>query len=171
MNAIFNRRSVRQFSDKDVSYEDIMQILKAGMQAPSAGNQQGWEFIVVKDRSMLDKLADVHSYSSMLKQANFAIIPVGNDDRMPNLPMFWEQDFGACIQNIMLEATDLGLGTVWLGIAPKEDRMDYIRELFNLDKKIKPFAILAGGYPLSENANRFVDRFDESRVHFEKWEK
>lgn len=167
MNAIFLRRSVRQFKDIEIEDEKIQLILKAGMQAPSAWGQKSWEFIVVTGKENLAKLSKCHMYSSTLSGAMAAIIVLGNFDKMKE-PNQWQQDLGACTQNILLQATELELGSVWYGVAPKEAYMDYVSDLYNIPSNIKPYSIIGLGYPLNENANKFIDRYDESVVKFIK---
>ena len=163
MNSIFTRRSVRSFLEKEVEQEKIDKILRAAMQAPSAMNQQPWEFIVVKGRENLHKLSGYNPYAGSLNSADFAIIVLADHSKMV-LPEYWEQDLGAATQNILLQVTELGLGAVWLGAAPDTQRMDYIKNLYNLDRDVKPYCVISVGYPKQENANRFVDRFDPNKI-------
>ncbi len=165
MNMIFTRRSVRQFLDKEVTKEDVEKLLRAGMQAPSAGNQQPWEFIVVSKKADLVELSDYNPYASCLKNSPLAIIVLGNKDRM-KYPEHWEQDLGAVTQNIQLQAVELNLGSVWLGTAPDSQRMSYISKLYSLEENILPYAVIAIGHPKDPEANRFVDRYDQSRVRY-----
>lgn len=165
MNSIFTRRSVRTFLERDVEDEKIEKILKAAMQAPSAGNQQPWEFIVVKGKENLLNLSKYNPYAASLKNANVGIIVLGDQNRMM-LPEHWQQDLGAATQNILLEATELGLGSVWYGTAPDKSRMKYIQDLYDLKENLLPYSVIAIGYPKNSNANSFVDRFDETRIHY-----
>lgn len=167
MNSIFTRRSVRSFLEKDVEPEKIEKLLRAAMQAPSAGNQQPWEFLVVTGKDNLEKLSQVHMYSGSLKDANVGIVVLCNRERM-HFPNYWQQDLGACTQNILLEATELGLGTVWYGIAPLEDRVEYIQSLYALDPILVPYSMIAVGYAKDEDANKFIDRYEPSRVKYIK---
>lgn len=165
MNSIFTRRSVRQFADKPVEIEKVEKLLRAAMQAPSAANQQPWEFIVVTDKTSLMKLSQYNPYAGSLKNADLAIIVLGNTDRMM-YPEHWEQDLGAATQNILIEATELGLGSVWFGTAPNAERMAFIRNLYSIDEKLLPYSVIAIGYPIDENVFKFVDRYDETRVRY-----
>ncbi len=165
MNSIFTRRSVRAFIEKEVEQEKIEKILRAGMQAPSAKNGQPWEFIVVKGKENLEKLSHYNEFASCLKWANVGIVVLGNIERT-TLPEFIQQDLAAVTQNMMLEATELGLGTVWFGTTPVQHKMDYITEFFGLEENLQPFSVIAVGYPRDENANRFIDRYDPSRVRY-----
>lgn len=166
MNTIFDRRSIRKYQEKRVEDEKVERILRAAMQAPSAGNQQGWEFIVVRDKETLTKLADISPYSKMIGDSDVTIIVLGNKGEM-KWPQYWEQDLGAATQNLILQAVEEGLGSVWLGVAPEKDRMTYVREIFDLPEGVEPFAAIPMGYPVGEN--KFIDRWDEKKVHFENY--
>ncbi len=165
MNEIFTRRSVRQFTNESVKQEDIESILRAAMQAPSAANQQPWEFIVVRGRSQLDALSKYNPYAGCLTQATAAIIVLGNTKRMI-FADYWQQDLGALTQNIQLQATSLGLGSVWFGTAPDVERMNFIKEKYALEEHLLPYSVVALGYPLKKDANHFVDRYDASRIRY-----
>jgi nitroreductase len=167
MNAIFTRRSVRKYIEKDVEQDKIEKMLRAAMQAPSAGNQQSSEFLVVQNRNELVKLSKMSPYSGLISTAPLAIVLLGNTERM-KFNENWEQDLGAAAENILLEATELGLGAVWLGVHPIEERVDSVITQFSLPENLKPFAVISIGYPKEENANHFVDRWDVKRVHYEK---
>ncbi len=168
MNEIFTRRSIRKYQDIPVEQEKIERLLRAAMQAPSAKNQQPWEFIVVDDNSLLKKLSDVSPYAKMLESAPLAFILLGNEDKM-TVPAKWQQDLSAANQNMLLEAVSLDLGAVWLGIAPDEERVNFINKLFSLPANIKVFSIVSVGYPSVEFSNKFVDRFDASKIRYNKF--
>ena len=123
MNSIFNRRSVRKYLLKSIEPEKTEKLIRAAMQAPSAGNQQPWEFIIVREKECLEKLSEVSQYSGLVKNAPLAIVMLVNKECL-KYPDYWEQDLSAAAQNILLEAVEIGLGAVWLGIAPEIDRMD-----------------------------------------------
>lgn len=159
------RRSIRQYDKRLIEREKIEKLLKAAMQAPSAANQQPWEFIVVENQETLQRLSKAHLYATPMKEAALGIIVLSREDRLV-YPQYWQQDLAAATENILLEAVELGLGAVWMGIAPEEDRMAYIKELFALPQGVKPFAMLAVGY--SSN-NKFIDRFDASKIHYEQY--
>ncbi len=163
MLEIFKRVSIRNFSDRKVEAEKIRKLLEAGMAAPSAGNQKEWEFIVVTEQTLLDRLAMASPNSRHTAKAPLAIVLLGNMRNM-KYPPYWEQDLGACAQNILLEAVHLDLGGVWLGIAPLEDRMMNITNIFSLPSHITPFAIIALGYPQGYVAPK--ERYDPGKVHY-----
>ena len=169
MNEIYTRRSVRSYSDKFVEEEKIEQILKAGMQAPSAGNQRPWEFIVVRDSDILKKLSKASPYAKCVDKAPVAIVLIVNQDYL-RFPEYTDQDMGACAQNILLEAVSQDLGAVWLGIAPMKKREEAVRKIFHLGDYLQPFAIIPIGYPQNVDANHFTDRYQEKKVHYENFE-
>jgi nitroreductase len=168
MDTIDTRRSIRTYTDQLVENDKIEKLLRAGMQAPSAANQQPWEFLVIQDKETLDILSLMSPYSRLAAKAPLVIIPLGNVDRM-KIEENWQQDMSAATENILLEAVELNLGAVWLGVAPSEERMDYLSNCFDLPPNLKPFAIIAIGYPGKGSENKFVDRYDETRVHFERY--
>lgn len=138
------------------------------MQAPSAVNQQPWEFIVIKNKETLKKLADISIYATMLKEASAAVIILGNKDMMI-VPEKASQDLSAATENLMLEAVELGLGTVWIGVDPDVDKIEFITKMFDVPENVKPYSLISIGYPADENANKFVDRYKAERVHYEKY--
>jgi nitroreductase len=138
------------------------------MQAPSAGNQQPWEFIVLQNKENLKKLSLMSPYSKPIADAPLAFILLASEERM-RYPENWEQDMGAAAENVLLEAVDLELGAVWLGVVPLEDRVNYVREMFGLKDNISPYCVIAIGYSADGQENKFIDRYDERRVHYEKY--
>ncbi len=163
--AIRSRRSVRKYEERPVEREKIEQLLRAAMQAPSAGNQQPWEFLVVENKEMLQKLAKAHPYALPMAKAALGILVLSKEAALKH-PAYWQQDLAAATQNLLLEAVELGLGAVWMGVAPEEDRMQFIKDLFQLPQGVTPFAMLAVGYSPD---NQFVDRFDATRIHYEQY--
>jgi nitroreductase len=166
MKAIFTRRSIRRYTPEPVSAEAIREILKAAMSAPSAGNEQPWEFIVITDRSLLDEIPRFHPNAQMVKEASAAILVCGNLHRETHQG-FWVQDCSAAVENILLAVTQKGLGAVWVGIYPRGERVEGMRKLFNLPDFVMPFALVPLGYPAEEKPPS--ERFDSSRIHDNKW--
>ncbi len=167
MEAIFTRRSIRRYTDQPVAAGAVEKLLAAAMAAPSAGNEQPWEFIVVTDQAAREAITHVHPYSQMLKQAPVAIV-VCNDPARSRYPVeYWVQDCAAATQNILLAAADLGLGTCWLGVHPVPERVAGIRRILAIPEPIVPFAIVAVGHP-AETPGR-VDRYDEKRIYHERY--
>ncbi len=164
-NVIFTRRSIRRFENKPVESEKIERILKAGMQSPSAHNQQPWEFLVVADTDKREALSKMSPWAGMVANAPVAIVVVGNPN--PVSEKFLPQDLGACTQNILLQIANEGLGGCWMGFYPDMDRVNSIREYFNMPQDRIPFSVIALGY--SQDENRFIDRSDMSKVHYNQW--
>ncbi len=166
MNSILRRRSIRQYTGQKIQDEHIKKILEAAMCAPSAGNEKPWHFIVVKDAQMLERLSQTHRHASMIKQAAAAIVVCGDLNSEIKKGM-WIQDCSAATENILIEIEELNLGAVWVGVYPREDRVGYVKNLFNLSNYIIPLSIVSVGYP----AEHFepISRFDKSRIHYERW--
>jgi nitroreductase len=165
-NIFLDRRSIRKYTEKDISKETVEELLRAGMNAPSAGNEQAWAFVVVRDRSVLNRLMEAHPYSGMLKYAKAAIVVCGDLSREKH-PGFWSQDCAAVTENILLAATSLGLGSVWLGVYPLEERTISFSDILSLPDHILPFSLLPLGYPAEKKSPR--DNFDASRIHHDRW--
>lgn len=163
MNSIFTRTSVRKFENRPVEEEKVRKLLSAAMAAPTAGNQREYEFVVVDDPAILKELAAVSPYAGPAGKAPMAIVPLGN----PQLCRFTDyipQDLGAASQNILLEAVGLGLGAVWLGIAPLTDRMEKVATILGIPEGIVPFAIIPVGYPAEQR--QAADRYEATKVHY-----
>lgn len=163
MNSIFHRISVRKYEDNPVEKEKIMQILKAGMQAPSACNQQPWEFYVVTDKKKIEALSKMTPYTGCAAKAPVVLVSAY---RLEGLvaPAFAQIDMSIAQENIWLETDALGLGGVWIGIAPMRDRMDLVHDILKLPENVEVFSLFALGYPAESRKQQ--DRFDESRIHF-----
>ncbi len=166
MKAIYSRRSIRKYTSQDVSDDEILAMIKAGMNAPSAGNEQPWHFIIVRDRNVMREITKVHPHASMLTGAPCAVI-VCCDMSLVRHEGFWIQDCAAATQNMLLAAADTGLGSVWLGVYPRMDRVDGIRRLFGLPQSVVPFVVLPVGYPAEKHPAN--DKFDRSRIHYNEW--
>jgi nitroreductase len=166
METILTRRSIRQYTAESVPDEVVTDLLRAAMSAPSAGNEQPWQFVVVTDRALLDRVPEIHSYSQMLKQAPLGVLVCGDESKL-KYAGYWVQDCSAATQNLLLAAHAKGLGAVWLGIYPKQDRVAAFRELFNLPQEITPLAMVAVGHPAEEKPP--ADRYDPARVHHNRW--
>ncbi|MBN2478686.1 MAG: nitroreductase family protein [Parachlamydiales bacterium] len=166
LEAIFTRRSIRKFQDKKFDEKMLLEILKAGMYAPSAYNQQPWQFIVIDDRKLLDEIPKFHPYSNMLKTAPLAIL-VCADLKLEVAKDMWIFDCAAATQNILLAAHALGLGSVWLGCYLRDERVKGFKKLLNLPDHIIPISLIPIGYPSEEEKK--VDRFKKDRIHKNKF--
>jgi len=163
MQEIFIRRSIRKFQTRTVEKAKLEQLLKAAMQAPSAGNQRPWEFIVVEDKELLVKLAGMSPYAKPVAAAPAAVVLLANQAGL-RFPENWQMDLGAAAENLLLEAVHQGLGAVWMGVAPVPERVDYLKKLFNLPDTIIPYALIPVGYPAEEN--KFLNRFEPEKIHY-----
>jgi nitroreductase len=163
IDEIFTRTSVRSFDPRQVPEEDVELMLKAAMHAPSAMNQQCWEFFVEDDPGILSELSSAAPYAGPVGRAPLAIVLAADEGRM-KAPSMWQQDLAASAQNILLAAKSRGIGTVWIGIAPHEDRMAKVSLIMRLPDRIKPFCLIAVGYP-SEEPVPNVGRYKPERVH------
>ena len=143
---IITRRSIRRYADRKISQDIIEMLIKAGMYAPSASNQQPWHFIVITERSILDKIKDVHPYAKMLGSAQLAILVCGDED-LELSKGYWVVDCSAATQNMLLAAHSLGLGAVWLDVHPRVERKKEIRNIFDLPENIQPLSLISIGYP------------------------
>ncbi|KKM66591.1 hypothetical protein LCGC14_1479630 [marine sediment metagenome] len=165
--AIYGRRSIRRYTDQPVSEGIIEELLKAAMAAPSANNGQPWHFVVMDDRAILDAVPKWHPYASMVKYAPLAIA-VCADTRGGKSEAYWVQDCSAATQNLLLAAHAKGLGAVWLGIYPEEERVKDAQKLLALPEDVIPLAIVALGHPAAQKPPN--DRFDAGRVHRNRWD-
>ena len=162
MNSIFHRTSVRTYSEQRVEQEKIVQLLRAAMAAPSAANQQPWEYYVVTNRDKLEQLSQSTPYAGCVRNASVAFVPCY---RKASKHLEYAQiDMSASVENLLLEADELELGAVWIGIAPQEERMNQVREILDIPKQLEAFAIISCGYPVTQT--RQQDRYEESRVHY-----
>lgn len=164
---IFKRKSIRSYSDEDISEDTIKRILAAAMQAPSALNTQSWEFIVIKNKDMILKLSKMSKYAACAKRANTLIVVVANLEKLERTRAWFSQDLSASTENILLEATNQGVGSVWLGLYPDSDRISYVRDCLDLPLNILPFSIVSLGYPT--DWGKIENRYDESKIHMEKY--
>jgi len=165
---IFTRRSVRQYSGQPVTDAEIRDLLESAMAAPSAMAKDPWNFVVVRGRAELDKLAEALPNGPMLRQADAAIVICGDLARAHrNLESYLIQDCSAAMENLLLAATLLGLGACWLGVHPNAERMTPLRQQFGIPAEILPFAAIALGRPAEFPELR--TRFRADAVHQGKW--
>jgi nitroreductase len=166
IKAIMTRRSICSYTDRKVTAAQIKKLLEAAMNAPSACNQQAWQFIVVSDRKVLTAITKIHPYAQMLKQASCAIVVCG-DIKAEQCKDYWVQDCSAATQNILLAAHALGLGAVWLGVYPRMERLKNLQKLLGMPKKVMPLSIISIGYPKTKV--KPVNRYSAKKVHHDKW--
>ncbi len=166
LDALFSRRSIRQYTGEKVTDQQVETLLRAAMQAPSAVNKQPWHFVVFRDREMMHRVTEINPNAAMLKQADVAILICWDEHRQHDAG-YGPVDCAAATENLLLAAHGTGLGAVWTGIYPRQNRIEGIHKLFDLPPHIKPFAIIAVGHPAEQKPG--VDRFDKAKIHFETW--
>jgi nitroreductase len=168
MTCILTRRSVRRYDGRPVEEDQIRSLLEAAMSAPSSNNRQPWQFVVIDDRSLLDAIPTFHPYSKMLMEAPLAILVCGDLQRAGGGES-WIQDCAAATQNILLAARALGLGSVWLGVHPAEDRVEGMVKLLDIPEGVIPFSLVALG--ATDADQQPVQRYDTERIHQNRWGK
>lgn len=168
---ILARRSVRKYTAEPVSQENILELLQAAMAAPSASNRRPWEFVVVTDEQLLARLRAGLVFGRYA--APMAIAVCGNMKRALPWPAtdFWIEDCSAATQNLLLAATGLGLGAVWVGVYPLGPFVRHVSKALALPKHVTPLGVVYVGHPLVDREPR--TQYDEHQVHWqqygEKW--
>jgi nitroreductase len=166
IDVIMKRRSIRKYEEKAVGDQLVEELLRVAMAAPSAGNQQPWEFVVIRDKEIMKKIQEFHPYSSMLNNCDVAIAVCGNLEK-ERFKDYWVQDCSAASQNIHLAAQSMGLGTVWLGIYPVAERVEGMKKLLELPQNVIPLSLIPVGYPAEKKED--IDRFNKECIHENKW--
>lgn len=168
LDFLFSRRSIRKYSDREIPESMLVDMLEAGMAAPSAVAKDPWHFIVLRSRSSIDQLAAALPNGKMLAEATAALVVCGDLDRAHDRQLsFLLQDVSASIENILLAANALGLGACWLGIHPREERMATVSRLYGLPANILPVSGISLGWPDEDKDRR--TRFNPEHVHWEQW--
>jgi nitroreductase len=166
IEAIVSRRSIRKYKNKSIPNSVLKDLLQIGMSAPSAGNEQPWHFIVITDTQHLNTIPNFHPHSQMLKEASAAIV-VCLDTTLETHQGMGVQDCSAATENILIALNAYGLGGVWLGIFPREERINGLRKLLYIPDQIIPISLISVGYPAEQKSRE--DRYRDSRVHYNKW--
>ena len=170
IETIMTRTSIRSFTDRQVSADTIEMLLRAGMAAPTAVNKQPWHFVVINDRAVMDELGGNGRQSQMWKESPLAIVVCGDMDKALEGPAqaFWVQDCSAATENILLAAHALGLGAVWTGCYPMEERMANVSQVLNLPETVIPLCVIVMGYP-NENPDP-KDKWKPENVTYNRFE-
>ncbi|MDD2504562.1 MAG: nitroreductase family protein [Clostridia bacterium] len=163
LETIFQRKSVRTYTDKPVTLESLVTLVKAGMAAPTGMNRQPWEFYVVQGAEAMKKLSDSIPRMKMLKEAQAVIVVIGN----PEKSSYWYLDCSAAAQNILLAAESLGLGAVWTAGYPYEERMNEIANALSIPLPYRPLCLIPIGYPKGQQTPK--NKWVESKMHLNKW--
>jgi nitroreductase len=167
LELIFQRRSIRKYTDQAVEPEKIALLLKAAMAAPTAMNCRPWEFVVVTDLEKLTRFRKQLIFGN--RNAPAAIVVCGNPSLSvnPTGRLFWVQDCSLAGENIMIAAAGLGLGTVWIGVHPVAKFVSIVRKIIELPKGVTPLGLIYVGYPAEEKPAR--TQYDERRVHWDTY--
>ena len=168
LDLIFARRSIRQYTDEDVSPELVRDLLEAAMAAPSACCKDPWHFVVIRDKGTLAAIAEGLPNGQMLATSPVGLAVCGDLQQAHDGQLsYLLQDCSAAIQNILLAATALGLGTCWLGIHPREERIAHVRRILDVPDHVIPVSAIAMGWP-AEQKNRRT-RYQDGHVHVERY--
>lgn len=164
---ILTRTSVRSYQDKAVDSTQVERLLRAGMAAPSAMNTQPWHFVVVQDKALLEQIADATPNAGMAKNAPLAIVVCGDlqKEKTGWEQAFWIQDVSAVTENILLQAHAMGLGAVWTGTYPSEERCQAVSRLLHLPEHIIPFSTIVIGYPKGDPVPK--DKWKPENISYE----
>ena len=166
LEVIHSRRSIRQYADAPVTDAQVETVLRAAMAAPSASNQQPWRFVVVRDAAIRGKLAEATPYASPVGRAPVGIVVLG-DTRDNKHPGFWVQDCAAAVENLLLATHAIGLGAVWIGVHPNEERASAVAAIVGAPDGVVPLCMIAVGVPAA--AGPRVDRYRPEFVFAEGW--
>ncbi len=166
LDAIHTRRSIRTYVDQPVPEDLVPKLLAAAMQAPSARNQQPWQFVVIDDRAILAKIPPFMPNAAMAGKAPLAILVCG-DLSLEESEGYWVVDCAAAVENMLLAAHALGLGAVWCGVYPRDRRMDGLRQLIGLPKNVIAHSLVVLGYAAEQVPAE--DRYRPERVRRNHW--
>jgi nitroreductase len=167
LELLLTRRSIRRYKQEPIKKQIIIKLLRAGMAAPSAFNQQPWEFVVIQDKELLKKIANLHHYASMAKYAAGCIVICANPEKDKRSLDMWPQDCAASTENVLLAAHGFGLGAVWIGIYPNDEYMNVFRNVCKIPSEMIPFSGVCFG--VADAKKPSANRFDESRIHWDSW--
>jgi nitroreductase len=163
MKEIFERVSIRRYQDRAVESEKVEAILRAAMAAPSAGNQQPWEFFVVTDPEKIRRLSECSPYAGCAANAPAVLVPCYRTSGL-RFPEFDLIDLSIATENALLAITAQGLGGVWLAVAPIRERMEIADAVLGIGTQLHAFALVPFGYPGESRVQE--DRFRPERVHY-----
>lgn len=167
LETIYRRRSIRAYTDQPVPREMLVDLLKAGMAAPSAANHRPWEFIVMMEPQGIANLKEVLPYAKFNAPAIIVVCGRPEQGYSESGGNYWVQDCSAAIENILIAAVGLGLGTVWTGIYPIQSRVADVRRILGIPESSVPLAAVLVGYPAEEKPAR--TQYNEARVHWERY--
>ncbi|MEI7596690.1 MAG: nitroreductase family protein [Bacteroidota bacterium] len=166
IDAIYSRRSVRKYKPDVLSPEILDKLIRTSMQAPTAGNQRTWHYLIIENTDLILQLPVVHPYAQMVREAPLIVLICG-DINLEKHVGYWDQDCAAATMCMCLAAHEMGIGSCWLGVHPTQDRIEGVKDIFKLPANIIPYSVVVLGYPDEEL--EVVDRFLPERIHYGKW--
>lgn len=169
LEVINTRVSVRQFTGQKVSNEQITTILKAGMSAPTAVNKQPWGFTVVDDADLLEQLSVALPSSRIENGASHAIVVCGDMTKAMEgeAQGYWVEDTSAATENMLLAAHAMGLGALWVGVYPIQEKVQKVTDILNIPEHLIPMCLVVVGYANEQPAVK--DKYKEENIHYNKW--
>lgn len=166
-----SRRSIRKYTSQNIEKEKLDEILKVALTAPTGRNLKPFELILIKEKNALNKLSLSKSIgSAMLKEANAAIIVLGN----PEISNTWNEDASIVSFSIQLKAFELGLGSCWINVKDRKtidniESEEYIKNSFNIPNHLKIVSIISLGYPNEQKPPHTDNDMDFSKIHLERY--
>jgi nitroreductase len=161
---LLKRRSCRKYLDKKVEKELVKELMEAAMSGPSACNKKPWKFYVVTNEEKLESLRHAGRAFNYNSPMNIIVCGDLNNKLTDKIEDYWIQDCSSAIENILLMATSLGLGTCWCGVFPIDERVEKVREILNIDKSLMPLGLIHVGYPDCEMEER--TQFDDNNIYY-----
>ncbi len=161
---IIKRRTIREYTDKQVCQKDILEIIKAAQFAPTGMNNRAVQFIIVQDQKRKEEIAEIMNQKQFIKEAPVLIIPITDTTKAS----LYTQDLSIASSYMQLQAVSLGLGSVWKHAYP--DQIEKVKALLKIPDNFTFINMLAIGYA-KENKEIHTDaEFDEKKIHFEIWD-
>ncbi|MCD8302628.1 MAG: nitroreductase family protein [Prevotellaceae bacterium] len=170
LTAIATRTSIRAYEETPVEEEKVETLLRAAMAAPTAANRQPWRFVVITERGILDSIPTFLPTARMLSGAPLAIVVCGDmSDTLPDEGReYWVQDASAATENLLLAAHAMGLGAVWCGVYPLQERVQAMQQMLDMPEGILPLNIVAIGYPAEQPEPK--DKWMPEKIHYQRWD-
>ena len=167
ITALLTRRSIRRYTDRPVSREQLDTLLACAMAAPSGYNEQSWRFVVVREAQTREQLAAASNWGWMAVSTPLVIVVCGDPVAERHPGQYWVQDTVAALENMLIAAHAMGLGAVWIGLYPRPERTAPVRRLLGLPEPVEPLGMVAVGHPAERKAPS--SRMDWNKVHYESW--
>ena len=166
MDALRVRRSVRKFDKtRKIDYETLVELCRIGEFAPSARNQKGREYVIIDDESIIEQLSTVSKGALVLANGVAAIAVIARDKETLVTPGMLDQDLSCSVENILIGATQMGIGSCYIGIYPHPERVEPCDKILNVRDGKHTFALIALGYPSEENPFYEKDKLTDDMIY------